>query len=112
MNLRKYFFFLLLLGISTIAIIDLFNPGVPLTHDGRDHVVRIANFYQGLTDGIFVPRWAGNLNWAYGHPILMFLYPLPSYVTSFFHALGFSFVDSTKLVFAVSYIASLLAMYL
>ena len=42
----------------------------------------------------------------------MFLYPLPSYISSFFHALGFSFVDSVKLVFGLSFIASALAMYI
>ncbi|OGG29130.1 hypothetical protein A2973_00830 [Candidatus Gottesmanbacteria bacterium RIFCSPLOWO2_01_FULL_49_10] len=103
---------IVLVSISFVPLLDLFHPGIPLGHDTPDHVARIASFYASLREGILVPRWAGNLNWGYGHPILMFLYPLPSYVASFFHALGFSFVDSTKLVFAVSYIASLLAMYL
>lgn len=91
---------------------DMFRAGLPVTHDGPDHVARIANFYQSLSEGNIVPRWAGNLNWGYGHPILMFLYPLPSYAASLFHWVGFSLVDSTKLVFAVSFIASVLAMYI
>lgn len=103
---------IILLFISIIPLLDLFHPGIPKGHDTPDHVARIANFYQSLSEGNLVPRWAGNLNWGYGHPILMFLYPLPSYIASLFHAVGFSFVDSTKLVFAGAYIASLLAMYL
>ncbi|MFZ5845008.1 MAG: 6-pyruvoyl-tetrahydropterin synthase-related protein, partial [Patescibacteria group bacterium] len=75
------------------------------------HVARSANFYQSLTEGNLVPRWAANLNWGYGHPILMFLYPLPSYLASFFHFLGFSYVDSTKVTFGLAYIASILAMF-
>ena len=102
----------ILLIFSLIPLFDLLHPGLPITHDGQDHVARIANFYQSLTEGNIIPRWAGNLNWGYGHPILMFLYPLPSYVASLFHFIGFSFVDSTKLVFAVAYIASIFAMYL
>ena len=98
--------------ISFLPLLPLLVPGLPVTHDGQDHVARIANFYQSLTEGNIIPRWAGNLNWGYGHPILMFLYPLPSYVASLFHFIGFSFVDSTKLVFAVAYIASIFAMYL
>lgn len=86
--------------------------GLPITHDGKDHVARIANFYQSLSEGNFVPRWAGNLNWGYGHPVMMFLYPLPSYIASAFHAIGFSFVDSVKLVFAFGFIASIVSMYL
>ena len=41
----------------------------------------------------------------------MFLYPLPSYIASVFILLGVSFVDSFKLVFALSFLASVLAMY-
>lgn len=102
----------LIILFSCIPLIDLLHPGLPYTHDGRDHVARIANFYQNLQEGNLIPRWAGNLNWGYGHPILMFLYPLPSYFASLIHFFGFSLVDSTKFVFAVSYILSGLAMYL
>lgn len=101
-----------LLVLSILPLLDLLTPGFPVTHDGQDHVARIANFYRSLSEGNVVPRWAANLNWGYGHPILMFLYPLPSYIGSFFHFLGFSFVDSTKLVFAVGFIASIFSMYL
>lgn len=98
--------------ISLLPLWALLIPGLPVTHDGPDHVARIANFYQSLTEGNIVPRWAGNLNWGYGHPILMFLYPFPSYMASFFHVTGFSLVDSTKLVFGVSYVASVLAFFM
>src|SRR5258708_5812793 len=98
--------------LSLIPLFDLLHPGLPITHDGRDHVVRLANFYANLQEGILVPRWSGNLNWGYGHPVLTFLYPLPSYLGSIFHALGFTFVDSTKLVFGISFILSGLTMYL
>lgn len=112
MTLKKSIPFIILLLLSCIPLLDLLHSGLPITHDGQDHVARIANFYQSLTEGIWVPRWAENLNWGYGHPILMFLYPLPSYIASAFHFLGFSLVDSTKLVFGSMYIASGIAMYL
>src|SRR3990167_5350986 len=110
--IKEHLLLLLIIFLGIIPLLDLFHPGLPLTHDGQDHVARIANFYQSLSEGNVVPRWAANLNWGYGHPILMFLYPLPSYIASLFHAIGFSFIDSTKLVFAVSYIASIVTMYL
>lgn len=90
---------------------DLLKTGLPLTHDGQDHVARIANFYQNLSEGNVIPRWAGNLNWGYGHPILEFLYPLPSYSASLFHFLGFGFIESVKIVFGSAFILSALAMY-
>lgn len=103
---------LILISISCIPLIGLLHPGLPITHDGQDHVARIANFYQNLQEGIVIPRWAPNLNWGYGHPILMFLYPIPSYSSSFFHFLGFSLVDSLKIVFAVTFVASGITMFL
>ncbi len=104
--------FLLIIIIGVIPLFDLFHFGLPITHDGQDHVARIANFYKNLSEGNIIPRWAANLNWGYGHPILMFLYPLPSYMASIFHFIGFSLVDSLKIVFGLSFIASGLTMYL
>jgi hypothetical protein len=112
MKQNHLFHWLLLIVLSLLPLLDLLHSGLPLTHDGPDHVARISNFYQSLREGNLVPRWAGNLNWGFGHPILMFLYPLPSYVASAFHLMGFSFVDSTKLVFAAAFIGSMAAMFL
>jgi len=108
--MKRYLFLLIIL--SLVVISNLATPGIMDAHDAPDHVARIANFYQSLTEGIGIPRWAGNLNWGYGHPILMFLYPLPSYMASLFHAVGFSIVDSVKLVFGVSYLFSIIAFFL
>lgn len=109
---RNYFGIIIIIVVGFIPLLELFHAGLPITHDGQDHVARIANFYLSLSQGSIVPRWAANLNWGYGHPILMFLYPLPSYLASAFHFLGFSFVDSLKILFGISFIASGLAMYL
>jgi hypothetical protein len=111
-KLKHWVFILIFVLFLIIPLIPLFNQGLPFTHDGRDHVARIANFYQGLSEGNIFPRWAANLNWGYGHPILEFLYPLPSYTASFFHFLGFTLVDSTKIVFALGFGLSGYFMYL
>lgn len=110
--MKKIPVLLVLLVISLFPLLDLFHPGLPVTHDGQDHVARIANFYQSVREGNMIPRWAGNLNWGYGHPILMFLYPLPSYIASIFHYLGDDLVDSVKIVFGIGFITSMLSMYL
>src|SRR4029079_11396276 len=110
--ITRYFGFFLVGIIGLIPLIGLFHSGLPLTHDGMDHVARIANFYQSLSEGNIIPRWAANLNWGYGHPILEFLYPLPSYLASFFHFIGFSLVGSTKIVFGIGIVLSLVSMYL
>lgn len=112
MNLKRISGLIFVVLISILPLVNLLTPGLPITHDGLDHVVRIANFYKSLSEGVIIPRWAGGLNWGYGHPILMFLYPLPSYSASFFHLLGLSFVDSFKLLFASSFVLSGIFMYL
>ncbi len=109
---RKYLGFILIVVLGFVPLIPLLHAGLPITHDGQDHVARIANFYTSLSEGIVIPRWAGNLNWGYGHPILMFLYPLSSYSASLFHFLGFSFVDSLKIVFGLTFILSGIFMYM
>ena len=103
---------IILLVLSIIPLVSLLHSGLPFTHDGQDHVARIANFYQNLQEGNIIPRWAGNLNWGYGHPILEFLYPGPSYFASFFHFFGFSLVDSVKIVFGLGMLLSGIFMYL
>jgi hypothetical protein len=110
--MKKYLVTIILVALSLISIWSLFHSGLPVTHDGQDHVARIANFYQNLAEGNIIPRWAANLNKGYGHPILEFLYPLPSYIASIFHFVGFSLVDSTKIVFGLGMILSLFSMYL
>jgi uncharacterized membrane protein len=103
---------IILFLLSFLPLVNLLTPGIMDAHDAPDHVARVANFFNSLSEGVLIPRWAGNLNWGYGHPILMFLYPLPSYTASFFHALGASLVDSVKLTFAVSYIGSIIFFFL
>lgn len=105
-------FNIILIILSLLPVVSLFHVGLPLGHDTPDHVARIANFYQNLLDGNLIPRWAGNLNWGYGHPILEFLYPLPSYIASFFHFIGFSLVDSVKIVLGLGMSLSFVFMYL
>lgn len=110
--MKSKLFFLLFFIILLVPLVDLLHPGFPVTHDGQDHIARIANFYLNLQNGVFIPRWAPNLDWGYGHPILMFLYPLPSYIASFFHALSLSLIDSVKIVFALGMFFSGITMYL
>lgn len=110
--IKDRLYFLIVSLLSLVPLVALLQPGLPLTHDGQDHVIRTANFFQNLLEGNIIPRWSANVNYGFGHPILIFFYPLPYYVSSFFHILGFSFIDSTKLFFGITYILSGWTMYL
>ncbi len=98
--------------ISLIPLFDLFTPGLLVTHDAWLHGGRLASFYQSLSEGILIPRWAGNLNLGFGHPILMFVYPLPSYIGYILHSLGFTYTDAIKIMLGGSYILSGIFMHI
>ena len=98
--------FLVLVILSLLPLWPLFKPRMFFGHDTVSHIVRVASFYDSLKEGHIVPRWSKDLNAGFGHPIFMFLYPLPNYLASFFHFLGFSLTSSLKLVFGLSFVFS------
>ena len=93
----KYWGISVVLFVALISIISLFSSGLPPTHDGEYHIVRFQQFYKVLESGILYPRWAPDFNNGFGIPLFNYVYPLPNYVASLFHFLGFSFIDSFKL---------------
>ena len=108
----KYKYILLVVFLSLFAVLDLSNFGIPPTHDGEYHVLRFQQFYKVLSEGNLYPRWAPDFNNGYGIPLFNYVYPLPNYITSGFHALGFGFIDSFKLNMAVASILGAIFMYL
>lgn len=102
----------LLILISLFPLKELLLPGAYQSHDIIEHAARLASFYESLRQGNPIPRWGGNLNYTYGHPVIMFLYPLTNYLGSLIHFLGFNIINSIKILFGLSYIASGVFMYL
>jgi len=103
---------LLLLLISLLPLLSLLRKGAYESGDFNLHIYRAMAFFDSLKEGLFMPSWAADLNATYGYPLFVFVNPLPYYLISFFHLLGFSFIGSLKLYFAFSYIASGIFMYL
>ncbi len=110
--MKRYYAYLLLVFLLLLPLLSLFTPGLPVTHDNVVHTARIAAFYKSLLEGNFIPRWAGDLNWGFGHPILMFVYPLPSYLAALIHSLGFSYISTVKIIYGSAFITSGLLMFL
>lgn len=105
-----YLLFIFLLSIA--AGYALLYSGLPPTHDGEYHVVRFYEFDKTLRDGDWYPRWASDFNKGYGIPLFNYVYPLPNYIASFFHFLGFSFIDTFKLNMFVATIVGGIFFYL
>ena len=102
---------LILLGLSLLPLLSMFRKGVYESGDFTIHVTNTIAFYNSLSEGNIVPDWAGSLNAGYGYPAFVFIYPLPYYISSLFHLIGFSFINSVKLVLSVTFIGSGFAMY-
>ena len=98
-------FLLLSLLISSIGILALLRPGFFLTDDGNSMVIRFSAFYEALRSGQFPVRFLSRLNFGYGYPVADFLYPLFMYIGVPIKALGFSFVDTVKIIFGLSFIS-------
>lgn len=105
-------FVFLYIGIISIPLIlPYFHNGYFPTHDGEWAVVRLADMFRELKDHQFPPRYSGNLNFGYGYPLFNFAYPFPYYLGIVLHFLRINFVDSIKLLFAISVPLSGLGMF-
>lgn len=109
---NKYLPLLLLILLSIPSVLPLLGSGFFLTDDGNWMVIRFSAFYQALADGQFPVRWLTRLNHSYGYPVSNFLYPGFMYLAVPFKLLGFSFLDSVKLVIILSMLGSSMFCYL
>ena len=108
----KYSFPLIAIIATLFASASLFSYGIHPTHDGEYHVLRFAQFNKVLSEGNLYPRWAPDFNNGYGIPLFNYVYPLPNYVASVFHLLGFSFIDAFKLSMILATLTGAMFFYL
>lgn len=108
---RKISLLALLLLISILPIISIFRSGSYESGGFSDYLKFEISFYNSLKEGVIIPQWDELRNAGYGSPIFMFMYILPFYIMSFFHFIGFTFIDSMKILLALSFPLSGLSMY-
>jgi len=105
-------YILLVILFALFSIGPLLQPGYPWdAHDARHSVYFLFEFDRGIQDGILYPRWQPDYAFGYGYPFFNIYGPLSTSVGEAFHLLGFGFADAVKIVFALSVVASGLAMY-
>lgn len=88
----------------------LFQKGYFNMHDDLQ-MMRQLSMEKCFLDGQIPCRWVPDMGYGYGFPLFNFYPPLPYLVGEVFRVLGFSFVATVKLTFALSIILSGLAMY-
>ncbi|MFZ5845573.1 MAG: hypothetical protein ACOY0S_03845 [Patescibacteria group bacterium] len=94
------------IAAAAVVLWPLTRPGFFISDDGEWMIIRLSAFWQALREGQFPVRFLGRLNHEFGYPVANFLYPGFLYLGSFIHALGFSFSDSVKLIFAGSVVGA------
>lgn len=88
------------------SVFALMQPGFFVSDDGEWMVIRFSAFFQSLRDGQFPVRFLSRLNFGYGYPVSNFLYPGFLYLGVPIHILGFSFVNTIKIILGFSLIGS------
>jgi hypothetical protein len=88
----------------------IFEKGYFTMHDDLQ-MMRQLEMEKCFTDGQIPCRWVPDMGYGYGFPLFNFYPPLPYLVGEVFRILQFSFVDTAKLTFALSFILSGLTMY-
>ena len=104
---------LFLIGFFVILVVvfPLLQKDFPRTHDANLYMTWLYEFDQGFREGNLLPRWSGNLWFSYGAPVFNFTQPLFYYLGEGFHLLGFSLINSVKVVIILSVIFSFIFMF-
>lgn len=109
--LKKHAALIIVFALCFWAIKPLFAPGFFPIHDD-EQIARVFELDSALRDGQFPVRWVSHLGFGFGYPLFNFYPPFSYYTAEVFHLIGFSFIDSTKLVFILGFLLSSLFMYL
>jgi len=96
--------------VAILISMPLINPGLYVIHDDQQ-IARLFLFDRALRAGQFPVRWVDELGFGFGYPLFVFYPPFVYIIGELFHLIGFSFIDSIKLVFFTSIFVSGLAMY-
>jgi hypothetical protein len=99
----------LIVILALPACFSLFHKGFFPTQD-YIYVARIYEMDKALKDGQFPVRWVPDFR--YGEPLFNFYAPLPYYMGSVVHTLGFSFLETTKILYGLGFLLSGLTMFL
>lgn len=98
--------------ISFITLLPLLAPGYFPMHDDLQ-VMRLFELEKCFADGQFPCRWSPDMSFGYGQAMFNFYSAFPYYLGEIIRLLTpFSIIDTIKMLFAISLIASGVGMYL
>jgi len=98
---KNYYWILGLILLSLPVFWRLLIPGHLPIHDD----LQVGRLYQMdlcWRDGQIPCRWVPDMGFGYGYPLFNYYPPLPYYLGEIFHLLGFSFINSVKILFILA----------
>ncbi len=107
--IQRPVFILIILVIP--SFISLIRPGFFPMHDDLQ-AFRIHQMHECFKDLQIPCRWVPDMGYQYGYPQYNFYPPSVYYLGEAFHLIGFQFIDSVKIIFALGFLVSALTMYL
>lgn len=108
---KKWVWFILVVAATIPTFTSLMRPGFfPMQDDLQ--AFRIYEMDKCFSDFQIPCRWVPDAGYKYGYPQFNYYPPSVYYLGEAFHKLGFQFIDSVKIVFALGYILSALTMFL
>ncbi|HKY73933.1 MAG TPA: 6-pyruvoyl-tetrahydropterin synthase-related protein, partial [Patescibacteria group bacterium] len=103
--MRRLFLWLLVVFAFVGVIRPYLHDGFPDTHDGVNHLARIANYAVALRQGQFPPRLAPTFWGGYGYPVFNYNYPLVNMLAAPFLAIKMpvEFTLKILMIFAIAF---------
>jgi hypothetical protein len=100
-----------------LVVLLTYWANAPLLHRGffpiqdDEQVGRLYELNLDVRTGQLPPRLAQDLGYGYDYPLFNFYPPFAYYVSEVYHLLGFSYIDSIKMMIATGFILAAIAMY-
>jgi hypothetical protein len=98
--------------LAVPAVLPLFLNGLPLSHDGPLHVLRLVLLDHHIHQGTFFPRWMPEMFRGLVYPLLNFYGPFVYYLLEFFYLVGQDIASAFMAVYAILLLAAGAGMYL
>ena len=108
---KKLFWVILTIAVTIPTFSTLIRPGFFPMHDDLQ-AFRIYEMDKCFADFQIPCRWVPDAGYQYGYPQYNYYPPSVYYLGEVFHLLGIQYIDSVKILFALGFILSALAMYL
>lgn len=109
--LKRYCDYIIIILLLVFTVLPLFHSGFFPIQD-NEQVGRVFELNKDIINGEFPPRMAQDLGFGFDYPLFSFYPSFVYYVSEIFHLIGFTYINSIKLMIGVGFILAALFMYL